>query len=93
MVWLHLQQSCLQGLCHVSICVVLTGVCERCGYISSNPVCKACVMLEGLNKGLPRLGIGKTHKERRKVGAANDDQMFSVIYEISQLYDFIKITF
>ena len=44
-----------------------TGVCERCGYISSNPVCKACVMLEGLNKGLPRLGIGKTHKERRKV--------------------------
>ncbi|XP_060563866.1 cytoplasmic tRNA 2-thiolation protein 1-like [Ruditapes philippinarum] len=43
------------------------GVCERCGYISSNPVCKACVMLEGLNKGLPRLGIGKTHKERRKM--------------------------
>ncbi|KAH3710988.1 hypothetical protein DPMN_070486 [Dreissena polymorpha] len=43
------------------------GVCERCGYISSNAVCKACVMLEGLNKGLPRLGIGKTHKERRKM--------------------------
>ncbi|KAL4234032.1 cytosolic thiouridylase subunit Ctu1 [Mactra antiquata] len=43
------------------------GVCERCGYISSNKVCKACVMLEGLNKGLPRLGIGKTHKERRKM--------------------------
>ncbi|XP_052251718.1 cytoplasmic tRNA 2-thiolation protein 1-like isoform X2 [Dreissena polymorpha] len=43
------------------------GVCERCGYISSNAVCKACVMLEGLNKGLPRLGIGKTHKERRKI--------------------------
>ena len=51
------------------VCVLLPGVCERCGYISSNPVCKACVMLEGLNKGRPRLGIGKEHKERRKVSA------------------------
>ncbi|XP_005097680.1 cytoplasmic tRNA 2-thiolation protein 1 [Aplysia californica] len=40
--------------------------CTRCHYISSNEVCKACVMLEGLNKGRPRLGIGKIHKERRK---------------------------
>ncbi|KAL3860286.1 hypothetical protein ACJMK2_010427 [Sinanodonta woodiana] len=43
------------------------GVCVRCGYISSNTVCKACVLLEGLNKGRPRLGIGKTHKERLKM--------------------------
>ncbi|OWF52463.1 cytoplasmic tRNA 2-thiolation protein 1-like [Mizuhopecten yessoensis] len=43
------------------------GNCERCGYISSNAICKACVLLEGLNRGLPRLGIGKTHKERRKI--------------------------
>ncbi|WAR12886.1 CTU1-like protein [Mya arenaria] len=50
------------------------GVCERCGYISSNPVCKACVMLEGLNKGLPRLGIGKTHKERRKMNEMLSEQ-------------------
>ncbi|XP_067674503.1 cytoplasmic tRNA 2-thiolation protein 1-like isoform X2 [Haliotis asinina] len=42
------------------------GQCSRCGYMSSNPVCKACVLLEGLNRGLPRLGIGKEHKERRK---------------------------
>ena len=34
--------------------------CQRCGYMSSNEVCKACVMLEGLNKGLPQLGIGKS---------------------------------
>ncbi|XP_052086704.1 cytoplasmic tRNA 2-thiolation protein 1-like isoform X2 [Mytilus californianus] len=46
------------------------GTCERCGYMSSNPVCKACVLLEGLNRGLPRLGIGKTHKERRKAEEA-----------------------
>ena len=33
--------------------------CERCGYMSSNTICKACMMLEGLNKGLPQLGIGR----------------------------------
>jgi cytoplasmic tRNA 2-thiolation protein 1 len=36
------------------------GECERCGYMSSQRVCKACVLLEGLNRGLPRLGVGKT---------------------------------
>lgn len=40
------------------------GTCERCGYISSQPVCKACVLLEGLNKGLPRLGISKSKAKR-----------------------------
>lgn len=80
------------------------GSCSRCHYVSSQPVCKACILLEGLNKGIPRwerefrhfnlgldiyikfemcpdhkedwqilfslftrLGIGKQHKERRKV--------------------------
>lgn len=32
------------------------GVCVRCGYMSSQNICKACVMLEGLNKGQPKLG-------------------------------------
>lgn len=35
------------------------GTCKRCGYISSQDFCKACLLLEGLNRGLPRLGIGK----------------------------------
>ena len=35
------------------------GKCTRCGYISSQELCKACILLEGLNRGLPRLGIGK----------------------------------
>lgn len=39
--------------------------CTRCGYVSSQDVCKACVLLEGLNKGLPRLGIGKSSKVKR----------------------------
>jgi len=33
------------------------GQCERCGYLSSQSVCKACVLLEGLNKARPRTYI------------------------------------
>jgi len=40
------------------------GTCKECGYISSQEVCKACVMLAGLNKGLPQLGIGKSSKHK-----------------------------
>ncbi|CAN6480839.1 unnamed protein product [Victoria cruziana] len=35
------------------------GVCERCGYISSQKLCKACVLLDGLNRGLPKLGVAR----------------------------------
>ena len=43
------------------------GTCTRCGYLSSQEVCKACVLLEGLNKGLPRLGVTR----RRNNDTAN----------------------
>jgi len=33
------------------------GQCERCGYLSSQTICKACVLLEGLNKSRPRNAI------------------------------------
>ncbi|TPX37989.1 hypothetical protein SmJEL517_g00233 [Synchytrium microbalum] len=33
------------------------GKCTRCGYMASHGLCKACVLLEGLNRGLPRQGI------------------------------------
>ncbi|QIW99048.1 hypothetical protein AMS68_004566 [Peltaster fructicola] len=33
------------------------GQCERCGYMSSQTICKACVLLEGLNKARPRQAI------------------------------------
>ena len=29
-------------------------------------LCKACNLLEGLNKGLPKLGIGKTNRLRKQ---------------------------
>jgi cytoplasmic tRNA 2-thiolation protein 1 len=33
------------------------GQCERCGYMSSQAVCKACTLLEGLNKNRPQVDI------------------------------------
>lgn len=33
------------------------GQCQRCGYLSSQAVCKACMLLEGLNRNRPRRGI------------------------------------
>ncbi|SPC61809.1 probable NCS6 - protein required for thiolation of uridine at wobble positions [Ustilago sp. UG-2017b] len=39
--------------------------CARCGYISSNKTCKACILLEGLEKGTPQLGIG--NEKSRKI--------------------------
>lgn len=36
--------------------------CASCGYISSQETCKACMILEGLNSGKPKLGIGKRKK-------------------------------
>ena len=38
----------------VPLSLSVSATCTRCGYISSNELCKACVMLEGLNKGRPR---------------------------------------
>ncbi|ODV89852.1 hypothetical protein CANCADRAFT_147746 [Tortispora caseinolytica NRRL Y-17796] len=32
--------------------------CQRCGYISSNKICKACVLLESLNKNRPKIPVG-----------------------------------
>jgi cytoplasmic tRNA 2-thiolation protein 1 len=33
--------------------------CIRCGYMTSQKVCKACVLLEGLNTGDAELGVRK----------------------------------
>ncbi|XP_055936101.1 cytoplasmic tRNA 2-thiolation protein 1-like [Argiope bruennichi] len=43
------------------------GLCKKCGYISSQEICKACVMLEGLNTGVPELGIKKSSKVKDKI--------------------------
>lgn len=41
------------------------GTCTKCGYLSSQEVCKACVLLEGLNKGMPKLGIGRNGSRQK----------------------------
>ena len=50
-------------------CNYRKGECSRCGFITSNPdgLCKACLLLEGLNTGQPMLGIiGRRRAARRK---------------------------
>ncbi|RDL39467.1 Cytoplasmic tRNA 2-thiolation protein 1 [Venustampulla echinocandica] len=33
------------------------GSCKKCGYMSSQDICKACTLLEGLNKNRPKMQI------------------------------------
>jgi cytoplasmic tRNA 2-thiolation protein 1 len=33
------------------------GRCERCGYLSSQTICKACTLLEGLNRNRPKMEV------------------------------------
>ena len=33
------------------------GKCERCGYMSSQAICQACKLLQGLNKNRPQVQI------------------------------------
>jgi len=33
------------------------GICRNCGYMSSQEICKACTLLEGLNKNRPKMEI------------------------------------
>ncbi|XP_014217083.1 cytoplasmic tRNA 2-thiolation protein 1 [Copidosoma floridanum] len=47
--------------------------CTRCGFVASQEICKACVLLEGLNTGNPKLGIGKSNKAKRAMGLKVND--------------------
>ena len=33
------------------------GTCKKCGYLSSQAMCKACMLLEGLNKNRPKMEV------------------------------------
>lgn len=48
-----------------AVALPVQGTCTRCNFVSSQAICKACVLLEGLNKGLPRLGVGKSSKAKK----------------------------
>ncbi|CAA9994520.1 unnamed protein product [Nesidiocoris tenuis] len=51
------------------------GICTQCGFVSSQELCKACTLLEGLNKGMPKLGIGKTSKVKKALSTIAADQV------------------
>ena len=40
--------------------------CERCGYIASNKLCKACILLEGLNKTKAKITLEMEEEEKNK---------------------------
>eukprot|EP00916_Digyalum_oweni_P008442 GHVL01014138.1.p1 GENE.GHVL01014138.1~~GHVL01014138.1.p1 ORF type:complete len:329 (+),score=42.29 GHVL01014138.1:42-1028(+) len=39
--------------------------CQRCGFPSSNAICKACVLLEGLKKGEAKAAVSNSKKIRK----------------------------
>jgi cytoplasmic tRNA 2-thiolation protein 1 len=48
------------------------GQCKRCGYLSSQEICKACVLLEGLNKNRPKNEIEvSSHAPEKEHGHMN----------------------
>ena len=50
------------------------GKCEKCGYISSQKICKACILLEGLNRNRPRTTI--------EVGAEDEESSTTLMRQV-----------
>ena len=53
------------------------GKCERCGYISSQKICKACTLLEGLNRNRPRTTI--------EVGIEDEESSTTLMRQVGSL--------
>lgn len=53
------------------------GKCERCGYLSSQKICKACMLLEGLNKNRPKTMI--------EVGMEDEDASTTLMRQVASL--------
>lgn len=52
-------------------------ICNKCGFVSSQDICKACMLLEGLNRGLPKLGIGKSSKASKALAALPNPRLLN----------------
>jgi len=48
------------------------GQCKKCGYLSSQEICKACVLLEGLNKNRPKNHIEVGYEQEKEVNGVAD---------------------
>lgn len=44
--------------------------CSRCHYISSQKLCKACTILDGLNNGMAKMALGKAKKKPIRIEAS-----------------------
>ena len=66
----------------VQVKMPIQTTCGRCGYISSAALCKACIMLDGLNRGRPQLSIGKNNK-RKKILKQEADKL--ALYEAEKV--------
>jgi cytoplasmic tRNA 2-thiolation protein 1 len=53
------------------------GKCDRCGYLSSQKICKACMLLEGLNKNRPKTMI--------EVGVEDEDASTTLMRQVGSL--------
>lgn len=53
------------------------GKCQRCGYLSSQAVCKACMLLEGLNKNRPKTMI--------EIGVDEEDSSTTLMKQVGSL--------
>lgn len=51
------------------------GQCEKCGYLSSQKMCKACVLLEGLNKNNPKVSMQATSPEEIPPDESLEDKL------------------
>ncbi|KKY28868.1 putative pp-loop atpase superfamily [Phaeomoniella chlamydospora] len=51
--------------------------CEKCGYITSQRFCKACLLLEGLNKNRPKTTI--------EVGAEDEESSTTLMTQVGSL--------
>ncbi|CCD62179.1 Cytoplasmic tRNA 2-thiolation protein 1 [Caenorhabditis elegans] len=47
-------------------------ICERCGYMTSQKLCKACLLIEGLNTGNTDLGVRKSKKSKKVTVEADE---------------------
>jgi cytoplasmic tRNA 2-thiolation protein 1 len=53
------------------------GKCESCGYLSSQKICKACMLLEGLNKNRPKTMI--------EVGVEDEESSTTLMRQVGAL--------
>ena len=53
------------------------GRCEKCGYLSSQKICKACMLLEGLNRVRPKRTV--------EIGIEEDDSSTTLMRQIAGL--------